>query len=76
MANEEKINGWVVREPVMGHFLTFFRKKPIGIERNHWVDEDGRGGAALADYKNKLFSEIQTETGPVKVELTVKIIQD
>ena len=76
MANEEKITGWVVREPVMGHFLTFFRKKPIRIESNHWVDEDGKLGAALADYKNNLFNEIQTETGPVKVELTVSIIQE
>ena len=76
MINKEKINGWLVREPIMGGALTFFRKKPIRIERNHWVDEDGNRGATLADYKNDLFNEIQTETGPVKVELTVSIIQE
>lgn len=74
MANEEKINGWVVREPVLGHYLTFFRKKPIRIESNHWVDEDGERGAALADYKNNVFAEIKTETGPVEVELNIKIL--
>jgi len=74
MANEEKINGWLVREPVMGCFLTFFRKKPIRIECNHWIDEDGKRGAALADYKNNLFVEIKTETGPVEVELNIKIL--
>ena len=51
MINTEKINGLLVREPVMGVALTFFRKKPIRIERNHWVDEDGNRGATLADYK-------------------------
>lgn len=74
MANEEKINGWVVREPVMGYTLTFFRKKPIRIEGNHWVDEDGARGAALANYKNNLFNEIKPETGPVEVELNIKIV--
>lgn len=74
MTKEEKIIGWVVREPVIGHYLTFFRNKPVKIERNKWVDEEGNSGAALGDYKNIIFDDIKTETGPVKVELTVKLV--
>ena len=32
MANEEKINGWVVREPVLGHYLTFSVKNLLELK--------------------------------------------
>lgn len=74
MTKEEKIIGWVVREPVIGHYLSFFRNKPVKIESNKWVDKEGNSGAALGDYKNIIFDDIKTETGPVKVELTLKLV--
>lgn len=74
MTKEEKIEGWIVREPVLGHFLTFFRKKPVCVRSNRWVDADGRGGSVLGDSGNRLFDWIDTEDGAVRVELTIKVL--
>lgn len=77
MTQEEKkeatIKGWVVREVVIGHYLTFFRYKPKR-NGNGWVDCHNDRGARLADYKHKMLEEIKEEDGPVKVELTIKVL--
>lgn len=74
MDKEVTVKGWIVREPVIGHFLTFFRYEPIKRSGNRWVDCHGNKGSILADYNHNLFNEIQPETGPVKVELTLKLV--
>lgn len=76
MVKEETITGCVVREPVCGGMLSFFRKKPNKIRSNKWADVDGNRGSTLADYKNDIFKDIKTEAGPVMIELTIKILQN
>ena len=74
MVKEETITGWIVREPVCGGMLSFFRKKPNKIRSNKWVDDEGMSGSTLANYENNIFEDIKTETGPVMVELNIKIL--